>query len=309
MNKEQLRANKQTLKECKKWLETSKSDLRACKSLYKSQSYPQAVFDFQQSVEKSTKSLALFIGPIKSEELKKAFGHDTLKIYEGYLKDYTNKRCDFKRIMTANPQLNSVSILKEVNELETESEINELSKSISKLREKATEFGKTSEQIMAYIKKINKIFLQEENALKTLSGLKIGEKQFSDLKEKMLEITIQLERIKPDNTELKQAKAELEKLKPPYFEELMKNTFGYMIKTLMVYLASLYLTIITFRHISSTRYPDNKKNPDERYTEKSPLIKNLESLMELQDRTVSKIDKIFDGQIKLTSECIQREGR
>ncbi|MCD6371860.1 MAG: HEPN domain-containing protein, partial [Candidatus Aenigmarchaeota archaeon] len=65
----------------KELLEIAKKDLESAKILYKNNLYPQAVFFFQQSVEKANKALGLMLKLVKEDELKNYIRHKPIKIY------------------------------------------------------------------------------------------------------------------------------------------------------------------------------------------------------------------------------------
>ncbi len=56
-------------------------DIKSCAVLYKAAQYPNSLFYFQQSVEKSIKSIGLTMGSISEEQLQKDIRHDPTKVF------------------------------------------------------------------------------------------------------------------------------------------------------------------------------------------------------------------------------------
>ena len=69
------------------FIHTSKTDLESCVILYDKQLYQQAIFSFQQSIEKAIKVYWLLLNPMTTEkELKQQIGHDSITVYENLAK-------------------------------------------------------------------------------------------------------------------------------------------------------------------------------------------------------------------------------
>jgi hypothetical protein len=60
----------------------ARKDLLAAEVLYDNKKYPQAMFYFQQAVEKANKVLGLLEEIIKPEDLKEKVGHDPIALYK-----------------------------------------------------------------------------------------------------------------------------------------------------------------------------------------------------------------------------------
>ena len=90
----------------KEWLAIAEKDLEAAEYLFNGQHYQQAVFSFQQSVEKLLKGFGLFLGLIKDPRKS---GHDTLKLYENGLKKSLQDTHKVKIAISNNPKLRQLS--------------------------------------------------------------------------------------------------------------------------------------------------------------------------------------------------------
>lgn len=66
---------------CNEFLKIAQTDLDASKVLLNGGLYSQALFSFQQAVEKTTKYMGLEMGAIKSDQLQRSIGHDVVKVF------------------------------------------------------------------------------------------------------------------------------------------------------------------------------------------------------------------------------------
>jgi len=70
----------------KNLLTIAKSDLKASRELFKKRFYPQTVFLFQQSLEKTIKSFAISSEYFSKQEVIN-FGHDIIKFYKTLIRN------------------------------------------------------------------------------------------------------------------------------------------------------------------------------------------------------------------------------
>lgn len=83
-----------------KYLEIAQHDLKASECLYKNGFYPQALFFFQQSAEKTAKSFSYRYG-LSDAEVKQA-SHSSVKIYKGIIKSVLTRIDIFAYHLIAN---------------------------------------------------------------------------------------------------------------------------------------------------------------------------------------------------------------
>jgi len=96
-------------------LNIAKSDLEASRVLYENQLYPQAIFYFQQSVEKANKSLALVTKQVTEKELYRNIGHEAIKIHEKAIKRQKDKYEQFNDHLKLFPELREVGFIENFN--------------------------------------------------------------------------------------------------------------------------------------------------------------------------------------------------
>lgn len=66
----------------REWLNIAISDIESSRVLYKNELFPQSIYFFQQSVEKSCKYIGLTFNIIKENELFRNVGHEPERIFE-----------------------------------------------------------------------------------------------------------------------------------------------------------------------------------------------------------------------------------
>ncbi|MBM3233600.1 HEPN domain-containing protein [Candidatus Pacearchaeota archaeon] len=297
MNQQQLKENAEQIKICKKWLGTAKSDFEAAKNLYEHENYPQSVFSLQQSIEKTIKAYGIFMG-VKESDLKNKFRHDTLKIYEHHLTGFLEKSKSFSETLKAHPELKSIPMLNELDYDDLAIEMSDAKDEFQNIKSSAEDMTKTTRKIESCINKAIKLFENEKISIKGLSKIKLSDRQFNEIKRFMFENLNEISKLKKQ--ELPELK-EIEKLTPSYFQRLFSETFSYLIRALSVYSALLYLNLIVYNKVSSTRYPENK-TPQQIYNINSPIIKRFRDIQKIHQDCFLKIEDILNEQEKLTKK-------
>lgn len=74
------------MKKTEELIAISKSDIKASKTLFEGGQYPQSLFYFQQSVEKSVKYIGLIMQCMTEEQMAKDIKHEPLKVFQKMFK-------------------------------------------------------------------------------------------------------------------------------------------------------------------------------------------------------------------------------
>jgi len=293
--------NEEIIKYIEDLLDVSNSNLDSSLILFDKKKYPESLFLLQQSIEKSTKAMGLFFGGIKKKHLEKKVGHDLLKIYEYSLKKLICKNNKFLKIMSKNPQLRKVDLLKTVDRNKLNIELESLLNQLNIIRKEKDRIGTTSRDLDRYLSKIIKFFKEKEKALQELQNLTITDRQFQQARKKMISSLLQLKNIskKIYSEEYEKTISSIEKLDKQFVINKVKETFSYIIPPFTIYIISLYLSIIIFPHsVSKTRYPDFK-NPNKFYTLSKPILKKFSRIAKLQKKCIKEIYLIIQNYKKM----------
>lgn len=95
-------------------IKIAEEDLESSKILFENKKYPNSVFSFQQSVEKSTKAFFLLNGISKSRELKD-IGHFPSKKHLEDVRTNREKAIGLKKAIDNNPKLKEIPMIKKLD--------------------------------------------------------------------------------------------------------------------------------------------------------------------------------------------------
>ena len=235
-------------------LETSRKDIEASRILHKKKLYPQAVFYFQQSVEKSTKSFGLIEKMIDEKGLWNKIKHKPLKIFTRLSKKY-DKRPKMKKI---------------IKELEA-------------LQKDDKAYADISQ------KELKSLITSLENILRDIETFKPE----SELSEEQLK-TIRTGFIKASQDIKTKHPEEYEQVFGPKLEveSMMRALFKGFLMRQHANMSSAFLAYITGPHSVLSRYPKENFSPEEFYNRENPLVKSLPKLIKIQDREIKVITNL-----------------
>lgn len=253
-------------------LKIAQSDLRASTILYDNELYPQAIFYFQQSVEKASKSYGLLSGVITDADLKKEIGHNAFKIYTKFIE----KRKE------ANPSV-----------------IREMGDPFLTLEELTTLKQHSLRQVDRGLINLNLIFKQpyNENHIDTHEKeIKISLKNIEyfiedELKRirRMTDVNIIMKII---NILINVSKLHHDKLK----RKMTMESIARQGMLFSVIESVLYNFSDIFRsHSTTTRYPEKERTPIKTYTKNSPIVKFLPEFIAVQNISINAMEEIVVG--------------
>jgi hypothetical protein len=241
------------------YLEMAKKDLEASKVLLSRKCYPQAVFFFEQAVEKGVKSLGLWAKAITEEECRKleVVGHKAWKTFS-FIMERGLKiiKDNLQTIVKENPQLEQTNlwmmIQTQISNLEKETK--ESLDYIMGLKGFET-WAFSEEKLFDIISRLNSFRGKLPRGL-----LRFGREEIRTWKEFSRLLTQNLRKISP------RSQYDTEKI-----IESSKIAWKLVYSTACLF----YLSFIACPHATDSRYPERDWNPLEKYKETMPLIKRL----------------------------------
>lgn len=278
-------------------LNTAKTDLEASKVLYENRLYPQAIFHFQQSVEKANKVFALITKQVKENELLKKIGHDTMNIYDKSTRYLKKEYEQIKENLNMLPELKTIKIFKGFNIDKNLRHLEIYSSRIKKIKEGKKELIYISSwDIRHFLKEIESAKKDSAKAKRDITKFKITGRDWNKMKKDMLEMYDVFSKFDP---KLKESKSNLESTD---MKLLVENSIKSLIEPISIIIsisiALFYLAIVTLPHVSITRYPQNDLTPEKIYTKKLPIVKMLPKLIEVQADVLNELkmlNKKFEG--------------
>lgn len=265
-------------------LDIAKQDLKSAKFLFENGLYPQAIFYLQQAVEKAVKSFAIMTNAIKEREVK-AIYHYPLRITEQLLNKQKEKLERLNNALGAIPKLKETLLLRDVNFDEVRGALDKSQEAISSIQSKPP------------------IFLSKQEIIQLFGNLKELEKEITSAfesspppevtdmwKRGVLEFVDVLYEYNPP--EVEKLRKELNALSPNFLEKIIDETKPLLIDLYCVYFSLFYLSIITFPHAVSTRYPNGESNPLDIYKKDFALVELFDLCAEKVEKTLTKIENL-----------------
>jgi len=282
----------------------ARNDLEAAKCLYEKEFYPQAVFCLQQSIEKANKSWGLVCDIIKENEVIPV-GHDPFKIYIKSLLDQKKRFETNIETIKQVPELRKTKFMRNLDFEEHNKDLGDLLANIKKYYKvknhslKEIKFLKKGFEEILYIPKgIIRSLLSQLNKLESseihLKDINFSVQDFIKTKESFIEFLDAFHNLEPQKIE--KLKEDVEKsFTLDLQKEIINELRSFPIKNLMYVSYSLYyLSLIMLPHATVTRYPDNNHDPLKIYNKNLPLIQLFDDLLEITEKTLSKMETLFE---------------
>ncbi len=280
----------------------AKMDLQASRVLYEKELYPQAIFYFQQSVEKACKAFALLTNQVTEKELPREVGHETIRIFEMATKHQVIRFKQLEENLNKLPELKTLAILKD---FDIKKNLNEFERSLSEIEEIKDDredlIHISSRDIRLILKEIKFTNKDLEKGKRSLSKFKISERTWNKQKVEILEFCKVL--LKNDSTQFEEIKSSFDKAETKLLvEKSIKDLLEPLTIALLISVSLYYLAIITLPHSIIARYPLNGLTPVEIYTKELPVVKMLPKLLEIQDSVLKELEtlnKNFEDRVVL----------
>ncbi len=250
-------------------LDRAKSELKASEVLYGNELYPEAVYFFQQSVEKTAKAFVIIsrCKPFSESEFRK-IGHEALKIYIDYI----------------------IPATKEIIE-----PYNEFVKGTSSEK---TDLGLDQvDDFLLWLKLLEKEDDQKIINMNIENILLYVIKKCKDLDQKN---KIELETLKRHLVKVVLYHNRRAEIDPKRLDELIKiDSFEKFIRESysnegQIHIYQLFLLIITLPHEAYTRYPKADLTITPKiYTKNLSIVEKLPELIDVQSKVLYKLEELI----------------
>lgn len=266
------------------WLDVATSDLAAAETLLTGRHLPQAVYQFQQSVEKANKALGLFSG-ITADVLKNQIGHKSHKLHVRVIAPARSIFTAATELAKTYPSLNEICLVSNKNIPSLAKEMEAFADFIDKVeREPDLVTRETSQSLLAGITTVNQVF----NATDMIDI----EANIGPALERMKDTSTLLTRVlQPIWKDHPQVRIDSEEVMNDFANDrdrIVKAIIGSCKYFYASYLGCAFLAVLTSGPIGALRYPGNvpEASPLELYTENTPIVQVLPELIALQRRVL-----------------------
>lgn len=250
-------------------LKIAQSDLQASTLLYDKELYPQAIFYFQQSVEKASKSYGLLSGIITDVDLKKEIGHNAFKIYT--------------KLIERRKELHP-SLILEMGELFLT--LDEL----SMLNGRQRRADRNIPNLNLIFKKTenDNIINTHENEIR--NSLKSIEYFIEDELKSIRRMTDANIIMKLINLLSNVSRSHHEKMKKTIESTIRKGWLLSVIDSVLYNFSDIFHS-----HSTTTRYPEKERTPIKTYTKNIPIVKFLPEFIAVQNISINAMEEIVVG--------------
>jgi len=274
------------------FLKIAKKDLEATKILYENKLYAQALFYFEQSVEKANKGFALTSNKYSEKDMLD-FNHDVTRIYKDNIIEQKRRYENLSRNLNQISELNNTEFVKN---FDIESKKKECEESLRNLAEIQTGrndliFISTCE-IRDILTEISENDKEMKDSIKSVSNFRLTENDWEEMKN---DIFKQFEN--PNNNNFAsslQKEMDDSKLNIQELETGIKKMYLQMIHLMSVFFYLYPLGILTLPHAVIARYPKEDKSPMDIYNQKLPIIKHLPDLIKQHSKALKILNKYYN---------------
>lgn len=279
----------------------AQKDLKAARLLYRKNFYPQAVFFFQQGVEKGYKAFALHSAVIREKKMDEKptirdVSHTPTKITCMSLEQSEKKSQKVKPIVDAVPEVKEVYAKLGVDYEEYLRQRMVAKEYISDISKRPQDYRDLNSDDLDNV--LARLFAYSEDfdaGRRSLQQIKLNAETKETMKRELLNSFEPLKGRCPGIIE--SVKLELDKA----FESEMFSSSRKYQEFLLFCCESVYvslilndLSIVTQPHESSSRYPVGNIHPTQYYTKELPLIVEFIPLLAYAERATKMLMKIVD---------------
>lgn len=266
-------------------IKTAEKDLYAARTLFEKESYPQAIFFFQQSVEKANKAFGLMSNKITENMLQNEIGHKPLKIHITIVKEQKKNFENYKKMFEQN-------LITETNAL-SKNDVNSLIKSSKKFIRITKKVDKEPQKhIRLSTKELDEIINFINDTSKEISeikvqNIKINDEKAKGLKSQFIKTFANIKKKYP--LEANKIKQSLDQLRFQDLQDAATMFAEIMVILIPSYHSLLLLALIMHPHATTSRYPSEDGSPEDFYNIKLPLVKKLPELLMIQEKAIDGI--------------------
>ncbi len=266
----------------------AKADLETCKLLFKKKQYPQAVFFLQQSCEKVNKAILLHSNQATVEQMY-SDSHRAPKYFKRSLNNIQEQHKQIEGAVSQIPNFPKYHFLKSKLHKDSKKMIKKSIASLDKLSLHQDQILKTDlQELESYLSEIYKV--KRFRFTITQSTAKKIEQHFDKNFPKLFRYFPFLKE------DLKQMQLFLknEQNRKQFFDVLIFKGIPFSIRFMKAHLTFSILAILTYPHVSTTRYPDRNTgaNPLLVYQSNHPLIIKMPEIIKLLSQAFNIIDEL-----------------
>ena len=272
------------------YLKIAKKDLEATKILYENKLYAQALFYFEQSVEKANKGFALTSNKYSEKYMIKV-NHDVTKIYKDIIIEQKRRYENLSRNLNQVSELKNTVFAKNFDIESKKKECEESLRNLAEIQTKRNNFNSTLE-IRGILKEIRVNNKEIKELKKSVSNFRLTENNWEEMKNDIFKLFEN-----PDNNNLAyslQKEMDDSKLNIQELETVIKKLYLQMIHFMSVYFYLYPLGILSLPHAVIARYPKEDLSPMDIYNQKLPIIKHLPDLIEQHSKALKILNKYYN---------------
>lgn len=270
------------IKEAKKFLNIANGDLKAAQYLHKKELYPQAISLFQQSVEKSAKSIMFALNLVNYKDIITEISHNSLKILE-VMRDRKKESIESLDKLHKNfPKLANISLIKKVAfgySVLNQNKFKELLGISSKIDQSEEEIENIIDSINKYYLEILEINKQGKNSLFYQKITSKADEELEYMLNELLEVVAENYPSLVLDLKKRIKKSDIRKIKNMIHE----LTVPFFTTSIFLFLSTFILSLLTQSHSIRTRYPDKNFDPLKHYNSNLPIVAKFKELSRIEE--------------------------
>lgn len=275
-----------------KLLNIAEDDLETCKYLYSKKLYPQSLFHYQQSVEKSFKTMFFSMGLLSYIEMEKDISHNPLNIFKLVKKRKKESINGLDKLHLKFPEVAKTKLMNKLSNFYKHLDIDKIME-FFKISKKAHNDDKEIKYIINSLNDIYTDTMEINNKGKNSDFLKelilIINSSIVDMIKEFFESLNFYPKLSGDE-EKKEIILDSKKL-INLFQEI---AIPFFTTSVFLVISLIMISFLTKSLASKSRYIKKNYNPLEFYNSSHPLIMNIKELLKLQNKNLNLLGKWLD---------------
>jgi len=272
----------------KSTLEVARHNLDASSILYEQAMYPEAIFFFQQAMEKGCKAYGYYFGIItESDAISREIGHKGIGVYERSIRQFQKIVKSIREKLDLSKAIGQDEENKEFFTLLGD-DIDDAKKKLQDFREYSRNEAISEEELVKTLQRIQKINQELDWVKQYVTKEEMSTKISSSVKKTALNFIYSLIGTNSSVDYMK-----IEKLVQELDQSEISSVVCTMLNHISIMGSLLHLTLLSQPYESSTRYPSGTQSPLRRYTVQFPFVEHFKELSAIGTKTLNDMDHMF----------------
>ena len=272
----------------KSTLEVAQHNLDASSILYERAMYPEAIFFFQQAMEKGCKAYGYYFGIItESDAISREIGHKGIGVYERSIRQFQKIVKSIREKLDLSKAIGQDEENKEFFTLLGD-DIDDAKKKLQNYREYSRNAAISKEELVKTLQRMQKVEQELDGVKQYVTKEEMSTIISSSVKNAALNFIYS---VIGTNSSVDSMK--IEKMVQELEQSEISSIICAMLNHISIMGSLLHLTLLSQPYESSTRYPSGTQSPLKIYNSQFPFVEQFIELSAWGKKTLNDMDHMF----------------